>query len=444
MLKSLKLHGVGPVKNLSAIFGDRINLFTGDNGLGKSFLLDVCFWSLTGNWPGNRIAIPDQVFKVPSIEYKIKSKNDNFNKKSIYRFRSQSWDNLRGRPYHSPGIVIYAAVDGSFSVWDPARNFLRDYYIKTRPFNSMDYIWPKAFQFPPESWSDYDDVGTAAPIRKDVANGLEEMGRVLCNGLIDDWGEWYYQRSDKKRIDAFKYLEDVVSELSHPTEPIQCIEPHKVYLDDSRKFPTLQMPYGKVSYPHWSAGVKRIINLAYLIVWSWVEHLEAVNLQKEEPSGNIVIIVDEVESHLHPKWQRTILPAMLRVVNRLREDISVQILAATHSPLVLASLEPEFNEEKDKFFCFELKNEQVIFESTPWTKQGDVVAWLTSDVFGLAQARSKEAELVIEAAEAYMRGEKVNLVNGLKSKDEITEELKKLLPGLDPFWPRWILESQDD
>ena len=29
----------------------RLNVITGDNGLGKSFLLDVIWWALTRKWP---------------------------------------------------------------------------------------------------------------------------------------------------------------------------------------------------------------------------------------------------------------------------------------------------------------------------------------------------------------------------------------------------------
>jgi hypothetical protein len=246
-------------------------------------------------------------------------------------------------------------------------------------------------------------------------------------------------------VRAFQYLENVISILSHPLEPLQCGEPRKVFLDDSRKFPTLKMPYGTVPYPQWSAGVKRVVNFAYLLVWAWVEHLQAASLRKEEPTERIVLIVDEMEAHLHPKWQRTILPAILNVVESLRANIDVQIFASTHSPLVLASAEPCFDETKDKLFCFNLqnppgRNAMVTFDNLPWAIHGDIVGWLTSGIFGLDQARSREAERAIEAAEAFMRGATGELPAGLTTKEEINHELQRLLPGMDPFWPRWIVQ----
>lgn len=67
--------------------------------------------------------------------------------------------------------------------------------------------------------------------------------------------------------------------------------------------------------------------------------------------------------------------------------------------------------------------------------------WLVSETFGLEQARSKEAEEAIEAAEAFMRGED-NLPRGLSTRAAIHARLQKLLPAGDVFWPRWIVKTQ--
>ena len=51
MLEYLKLENVGPAPVMEMELGTRLNLITGDNGLGKSFLLDVAWWALTRKWP---------------------------------------------------------------------------------------------------------------------------------------------------------------------------------------------------------------------------------------------------------------------------------------------------------------------------------------------------------------------------------------------------------
>ena len=50
MLHQLSLANVGPTAKLEIDFGPRVNLITGDNGLGKSFLLDIAWWALTRTW----------------------------------------------------------------------------------------------------------------------------------------------------------------------------------------------------------------------------------------------------------------------------------------------------------------------------------------------------------------------------------------------------------
>jgi hypothetical protein len=425
MLKTLKLHGIGPVKDLSASFGERLNALTGDNGLGKSFLLDVAFWVLTGTWPGGRVAIPETPAKNngPTITSEVVGKKKAVKRTASFNFHNQSWKREEGRP-PMPGLVVYAAVDGSFAVWDPARNYWRE-----APSGLLEETeTPRAYQFTPE----------------ELRDGIRVQDRYLCEGLVRDWVRWYDRRTNDGPDSPFVLLERVIGRLSHPDERMTPDKPRRVFLEETREFPTVTMPYGSVAYPHFSAGVKRIINLAYLLVWAWTEHRIAAQLRNEAPTDRLVLLVDEVEAHLHPKWQRTILPAILQVADSLGAQVRVQVLTATHSPLVLASLEPLFDEETDRLFWFDLCDAVVHFRLYPWAQQGDVIGWLTSELFGLKQARSKEAEEAIESAEAYMRGERAGLPEGLRTKDQIHQALKRLLPGLDPFWPRWIVRVQHD
>ena len=102
---------MGPVAELAADFGPRLNVLTGDNGVGKSFL-PISFWVLTGSWPGGRVAMPDPNGKrrQPRIEYDVQSKTKEAHRTARYDVKTQTWSRQAGRP-PMPGLVIYAAVD---------------------------------------------------------------------------------------------------------------------------------------------------------------------------------------------------------------------------------------------------------------------------------------------------------------------------------------------
>src|SRR5690606_9994550 len=131
----------------------------------------------------------------------------------------------------------------------------------------------------------------------------------------------------------------------------------RISLDDARDIPTIRMPYGQdVPVLHASAGIRRILALAYLLVWTWEEHLKAAKLIGEAPTAQVTFLIDEIECHLHPKWQRRIVAALLEVMTSLAKDASVQVIAATHSPLVMASVEPIFDAGKDAWFDLDFES----------------------------------------------------------------------------------------
>jgi hypothetical protein len=210
-----------------------------------------------------------------------------------------------------------------------------------------------------------------------------------------------------------------------------------------REIPTLKLPYGSIPVTHASAGVRRILGFAYLLVWALSEHLEAAKLRKESSTKRLIVLFDEIEAHLHPRWQRLFLPALMEVLCGRGGTIrNQQLLVSTHSLLVAASVETAFDEKQDRLFTFDLLDGQVSARQIPWSKQGDVVNWLVSEAFGLRQARSKEAESVVETAEQWMRGERDNLPKDMNTEDKIHLKLIGVLADHDPFWPRWIVRRE--
>ncbi len=419
MLKHLRLVGVGPAAEMRMDLAPRLNLITGDNGLGKSFLLDVAWWALTRTW-ARLPARPTKGAAKPSIESSV----ENSRYESIAEFdrRAEEWKRPPDLNDMPSGLVIYAQVDGGFAVWDPARN-----YWRVDENNTVFRERPAAYLFSPgELW-----------------DGLNKDGRPVCKGLIEDWASW--QGHDDHSIHkAFSLLKGALAQLS-PSEDEHLVPGPltRISLDDVRDIPTLHLHGSDVPIVHASAGIRRIVALCYLLVWAFVEHQRACELLEQPTAKKITFLIDEVDNHLHPRWQRRVLAALLEVVKGLFDDesIEVQLLAATHSPLVLASVEPIFDESRDQLWHLGLDQGRVELSRMPWAKQGDVLNWLVSPVFGLHQARSIEAERAIEAAEAFMRKEFEQLPDGLQTKEQIHEALLRLLPGADVFWPRWLVTA---
>lgn len=432
MLEFMQLQNVGPAPEMTMEPAPRLNLITGDNGLGKSFLLDVAWWCLTRRWPqelnsgltSSFAARPTNVEADASIRFRVKGVIKSIDYESVYVPKEQSWLGKAGRPWN-PGLVIYALADGGFAVWDPSRN----YWIKKGNTDVLGRV--PAYVFSP----------------KDVWDGLrvpiDGVSTQVCNGVIADWASWIRERGDdaKRMASMLKLLA--------PTPDGETLVPGESFarlsVNDARDIPTIRMDYGQeVPILHASLGVRRIVALSYVLSWAWREHVIASKQLRQSPSSRVVMLFDEIEAHLHPRWQRAVVPALLDVVKTLTGEFgaTVQLIAATHSPLVLASVEPLFDPENDKLFALDIDDHVVKLRESPWAMQGDVINWLVSESFGLRQARSIEAEQAIEAAEAWMRGETSALPMELSSKEAIHLELQRVLAGHDPFWPRWIVKYE--
>lgn len=430
MLHALTIHEVGPLAHAEISLRPRLNVITGDNGLGKSFVLELAWWALTRTWAGRPAWPRPEQQGEARVWWRTTTTTESVNQllptrvDSPVRFEkvSQSW-RRRVAPEVHDAPTLFALADGSFAAWDPQRHV---------------------------QWVEDHDTGGAEPTAVGVTTfspdalwqGLEHQGRAVSNGLIRDWVSWQRERPDESG--RFAVFEAVLAALSEDlATPLKPGRPMRVFIDDAREFPTLELSYGTTPVIHASSAVRRILGLAYLLVWAWHEHLGAARLRGAEPSAEIVVLFDEIENHLHPRWQRRILPALLEAVAALPGSPRVQLIATTHAPLTLAGVEPVFDPERDAIFHLaEAEPGQppaAVLRELPWAAQGDAVNWLVSESFGLQQARSLEAEMAIEAAEAFVQGEARPAP--LDTREGIHAALLSSLPGHDHFWPRWLVRS---
>lgn len=120
-----------------------------------------------------------------------------------------------------------------------------------------------------------------------------------------------------------------------------------------------------------------------------------------------IVLIDEVDLHLHPRWQRDILSQLTKVFP------NIQFVVSTHSPVIVvgaAEIAQVINLNKIN------EDENLIYDHTYISNVGQV---LLSDLFGLNYLYSPEWD------------EKIEERNSLLSKQVLTEDEKKRLAELD-------------
>lgn len=174
---------------------------------------------------------------------------------------------------------------------------------------------------------------------------------------------------------------------------------------------------GDVPLDQLSLGYQTITAWTIDIAWRLFEHYPDSGNPLLEPA---VVIVDEIDLHLHPRWQRQIRFDMAR------HFPNVQFIATAHSPLMaqmyldanLAVLRIPEGEDQS-----EIVNEPHVVRD--WR----VDQILTSELFGLESARSPRASAAIQRRVELLQKEH------LTSADE--EELTRLESSLSSFGPDW-------
>ncbi len=143
--------------------------------------------------------------------------------------------------------------------------------------------------------------------------------------------------------------------------------------------PTLQVKWASVPMPFdfLPDGLRSIIG--------WLVDAEvmmdAMLRGKGSPAEReAVFLLDEIESHLHPVWQRRVLPAFQRLFPK------AQIFVATHSPFVIASLNSGW------IHAFRLENDGTVKVPQPKpASAGDSYISVLEDIMGLEEmVRSRD------------------------------------------------------
>jgi predicted ATPase len=181
-------------------------------------------------------------------------------------------------------------------------------------------------------------------------------------------------RAQKRR----DFIIELLIRLLPDTSAIRFVQP------TTTKLPSVQFrtPYGWVNVNQLSLGYRTSI--------AWMVDL-AHRMFKRYPSSKdplaepAIVLVDELDLHLHPGWQRSMMDHLSQVF------VNTQFIVTAHSPLVVQGA-PNAN-----VILLKRSGNQTVVENDISSVQGwRVDQILTSDLFGLPSARASEFDSVLQ------------------------------------------------
>lgn len=174
---------------------------------------------------------------------------------------------------------------------------------------------------------------------------------------------------------------------------------------------------GPVSLDGWADGYR--VTLTWLLdFYGWALRAGAID---EDGVVRGILLIDEIDQHLHPSMQAQVLPRLSELFPR------VQIIASTHSPLVALGAEP------DELVALRMTSGEVVVEPPPDFRLFSVEDMLTDDrLFATPPYR----EEVNEKTERYRELLEIPVTERKpRQEQEIQTLARQLTPAPDPSAP---------
>ena len=158
----------------------------------------------------------------------------------------------------------------------------------------------------------------------------------------------------------------------------------------------IKTPYAKVPLDQVSLGYRTVFAWTVDVAWRLIEHYPDSPNPLREPA---IVLVDEIDLHLHPRWQRKIRETLAAHFPR------VQFIATAHSPLMAqSSLDANVAVVRRSGDHAEIVNDPLVISA--WRLDQLV----TSNLFGLDSARSpavaekrrRRAKLLMKSAKSAL------------------------------------------
>lgn len=336
-VKYLSLENVrcfGPIQELD--FTNKKNgiarwtLILGENGVGKTTLLQsLVRMQPIFNLPSDDTAEKESPLEPPPVVPELASEEKNDVLKAFARHNTRAkieshftYGELLDSSQHvSDGRILKTM----FEIELDSQNEIEKVNFSGFPEHYVDYEEPLvlaygAGRFPVSSkLSDSDERSSTQPRFEDITRIPDVKSRLY---------ELDYN-SAKNLGNAKKNLDRLKSMLANALPDIDCpesIDIRGLYDSSSSQGGIyVNTPYGVVPFDQLSMGYRTVFSWIVDIAWNLLDRFNDSQDPFLEPA---IVLVDEIDLHLHPQWQRQIRLDLTRCFP------NIQFIATSHSPFM--------------------------------------------------------------------------------------------------------------
>ena len=372
-IDALKLTCFRGAVDLPLTLDKRLNVFVGVNGAGKSTMLDALALALS--WAANRIRHSGSSGR-PIDETEITNGKSTASIDLTCQAESGKveWKLSKSRAGH-------AAEDKS------SFNQLSEYarFVQGRISETSERFDLPLFAYYPVNRAVLD-----IPLR------IREKHRFTLMTAYDDaltaganfrtFFEWFREREDLENENR-KYLDELIKPegFSFPDRQLETVrQALSSFLPEFKNLTVRRNPLRmevekngqRLTVNQLSDGEKCMIAL----IGDLARRFSIANPTLDNPlAGTGIVMIDEIDLHLHPKWQRLVVPKLLEVFP------NCQFIVSTHSPHVITHVQPE------SLYMLQQTPHGVQVDR-PRESFGKNVDRVLEDLMGLATTRPDEVE----------------------------------------------------
>lgn len=387
-IEKLHIKNIGPFKEAVIEFATEYNevtgeqpvtIITGMNGAGKSIVIDAIRAALSGQQLERDIVADINYFSI-EMNVILNGNTQWLSTSTLQNGHIQNVDHNIWKP-----LVIGYDVPG------PVNNWVIDYWSSKSPSDSFK-------------------IANMTTIQHEKALMGVMLGNKSNLDLINFICHIDYLRTSE--MPAEKELGNIMYEKMKDVIN-QCLDNGQFkYVRRSDLTPIIEQNGIELSFEKLSSGNLFLIEHLLLLMCK----MYSISILNQLPPKQIfgipgLLLIDEIETHLHPKWQKKILGIIRSLFPNL------QIILTTHSPFVVASMDGA-----RIYTCVPHTGYSELRDETERYGHMPVEEILMSDIFGVYPFNDQITKLMMDRKQLIENGKKEEARKVAKKLYEINPE----------------------